>query len=71
MIARLRGRSLADRPKGNFTQRRQMAEIERARECERPPLRDNPYERSMRNRNELQERNLSGPVVVAAAERDW
>jgi hypothetical protein len=48
-----------------------MAEIERARERERPPLRDNPYERSMRNRNELQERNLSGPVVVAAAERDW
>jgi hypothetical protein len=48
-----------------------MAEIERARERERPPLQDNPYERSMRNRNEFQERNLSGPVVVAAADRDW
>jgi len=47
-----------------------MAEIERTRERERPPIHENPYERVMRQRKELKERNLSGPVVVRAAERE-
>ena len=41
-----------------------MAEIERTRERERPPLQDNTYERSMRARAEWTQRNLTGPVVV-------
>lgn len=47
-----------------------MAEIERTRERERPPLQDNPYERNMRYRAELKERNLSGPVVVRSEDRE-
>src|SRR5260370_1062523 len=35
-----------------------MAEMERVRERERPPLKENPYERIMRQRKELAERNL-------------
>ena len=46
-----------------------MAESERMRERERPPLSDNPYERIMRQRKELAERNLTGPVVIRAEDR--
>ena len=48
-----------------------MAETERLRERERPPLADNPYERIMRQRAELAERNLTGPVVVRGDDRPW
>ena len=34
-----------------------MAEIERTRERERPPLQDNPYERTLKYRKEQRERN--------------
>jgi hypothetical protein len=47
-----------------------MAEIDRTRERERPPLQDNPYEQVIRNRQELHQRNLSGPVVIKASERE-
>ena len=47
-----------------------MAEIERTRERERPTLEDNPYERSMRSRQEFTERNLTGQIVVKADERE-
>src|SRR5947207_1875722 len=47
-----------------------MAEIERTRERERPALEDNPYERSMRSRQEFTDRNLTGQIVVTAAERE-
>ncbi len=46
-----------------------MAEIERTRERERPPLGDNPYERVMRSRAEQLERNKTGPIVVRKSER--
>jgi quercetin dioxygenase-like cupin family protein len=46
-----------------------MAEIERTRERERPPLQDNPYEGVMRERAELLERNKTGQIVVRKAER--
>ena len=46
-----------------------MAETERVRERERPPLADNPYERIMRQRRDLAERNLTGPVVIRAEDR--
>jgi hypothetical protein len=48
-----------------------MAEIERVRERERPPLQDNPYERSMRARHEFMQRNLTGPLVVSLDDRQW
>jgi len=48
-----------------------MAEKERVRERERPPLGDNPYERIMRQRKDLAERNLTGPVVIRAEDRQW
>src|ERR1700722_15379594 len=48
-----------------------MAETERVRERERPPIGDNPYERIMRQRKELAERNLTGPVVIRAEDREW
>ena len=46
-----------------------MAEIERVRE--RAPLADNPYERIMRQRKELAERNLTGPIVITSEDRPW
>ena len=46
-----------------------MAEIERVRERERPPLQDNPYERTLKYRAEQAERNRSGPIVIKRAER--
>jgi hypothetical protein len=46
-----------------------MAEIERTRERERPPLEDNDYERSMRHRHAFQERNKTGPVVISPEDR--
>ena len=48
-----------------------MAEIERTRERERPPIADNPYEAVMRYRKALKERNQNGPVVLAAADRPY
>ena len=48
-----------------------MAETERLRERERPPLAENPYERIMRQRKELAERNLAGPVVIRSEDRPW
>ena len=48
-----------------------MSETERVRERERPPLGDNPYERIMRQRKELAERNLTGPVVIRGEDRQW
>src|SRR3954452_9713907 len=48
-----------------------MAEIERVRERERPPLRDNPYERVMAQRKALAERNLTGPVVIDCTDQEW
>ena len=46
-----------------------MAEIERTRERERPPLSDNPYEKVMRQRAAMLERNKTGPIVVRKADR--
>jgi quercetin dioxygenase-like cupin family protein len=48
-----------------------MAEIERVRERERPPLTDNPYERVMAQRKALAERNLTGPVVIDCTKQQW
>src|SRR5689334_15379405 len=50
---------------------REMAEIERVRERERPPIKENPYERIIRQRRELAARNLTGPVVVRSEDREW
>jgi len=47
-----------------------MAEIERTRERERPPLKDNPYERIMRERAAERERNATGPIVIRRADRE-
>jgi quercetin dioxygenase-like cupin family protein len=47
-----------------------MAEAERTRERERPPLQENPYERVLRQRAELKERNRSGPVVIRSTDRE-
>lgn len=47
-----------------------MAEIERTRERERPPIQENPYERVMRQRAELKERNLNGPIVIRSTDRE-
>ncbi len=48
-----------------------MAEMERTKERERPPLRDNTYERSMRARAEFTQKNLTGPMVVSLEDREW
>ena len=48
-----------------------MAEIERTRERERSPLQNNTYERIMRARAELLERNMTGEVVVRKADRPF
>jgi hypothetical protein len=48
-----------------------MAEIERVRERERPPIKENPYERIIRQRRDLAARNLTGPVVVRSEDREW
>jgi quercetin dioxygenase-like cupin family protein len=47
-----------------------MAEIERTRERERPPIKENPYEAVLRQRAALKERNLNGPVVIRAEEQE-
>jgi hypothetical protein len=47
-----------------------MAEVERTRERERPPLQDNNYERNMRERKEFIERNATGPVVIHREDRE-
>lgn len=46
-----------------------MAEMDRTRERERPPLAENPYEMNMRKRKERAERNKVGPIVVKQADR--
>ena len=47
-----------------------MAEGEKTRVRERPPLAENPYERNMRKRKELADRNRTGPVVIKSADRE-
>jgi hypothetical protein len=47
-----------------------MAEGERTKERERPPLKDNPYERVMKWRAELAERNKLGQVVLKPTDRE-
>jgi len=47
-----------------------MAEGERTRERERAPLKDNPYERVMKWRKELADRNRTGQVVIKPADRE-
>ncbi len=47
-----------------------MAEIERTRERERPPIKDNAYEAVLRQRKALKERNLTGPVVIRSEDRE-
>jgi quercetin dioxygenase-like cupin family protein len=46
-----------------------MAEAERTRERERPPLQDNPYERTLKWRRAQAERNENGPIVIKKSER--
>lgn len=47
-----------------------MADMDRVRERERPPIGDNNYERNMRQRREYTERNAKGPVVVKKKDRE-
>jgi quercetin dioxygenase-like cupin family protein len=47
-----------------------MAENDRTRERERPPLQNNNYEKVLQYRKELAERNLTGPVVIKSSERE-
>jgi len=47
-----------------------MAEIERTRVRERPTIKENPYENVLKQRAELKERNLHGPVVIRKAEQE-
>lgn len=46
-----------------------MAEFERTRERERPPIQDNPYERTLKYRRVQAERNAHGPIVIKKSER--
>ena len=46
-----------------------MAEIERTRSRERGPLKENSYERTLRDRQEFLDRQKTGPVVIKAADR--
>jgi gentisate 1,2-dioxygenase len=47
-----------------------MAESDRTRERERPPIAENPYEMNMRKRKERAERNRVGPVVIKPSDRE-
>jgi gentisate 1,2-dioxygenase len=47
-----------------------MAESERTRERERPPITENPYERVLSYRKALKERNQSGPIVIRQSDRE-
>ena len=47
-----------------------MAEADRTRERERPPIAENPYEMNMRKRRERAERNRVGPVVIKPSDRE-
>jgi quercetin dioxygenase-like cupin family protein len=47
-----------------------MAEFERTREREREPLKENIYEKNLRYRRELAERNEHGPIVVRSKSRE-
>lgn len=47
-----------------------MAEGERVRERERPPIQQNPYERVLQQRRDLAARNAQGPIVVRKSERE-
>src|SRR5947209_17954519 len=48
-----------------------MCEGDRVGEGGRPPIKDNPYERVMRQRKALAERNLTGPVVIDCTKQQW
>src|SRR5205085_12600782 len=58
-------------PRGQTKEKNSMAEIERVRERERPPLKDNPYERVMAQSKAIAERNLTGLVVIDVTQQDW
>ena len=47
-----------------------MAEIERTRVRERPPLREDAYETAYRYRKEQAERQMNGPVVIRSEDRE-
>lgn len=47
-----------------------MVERERVRERERPAIRENAYERVLKQRRELAERNGKGPIVVHKSDRE-
>jgi hypothetical protein len=47
-----------------------MAEIERTRERERGPLKEDKYERALRYYREMHERNEAGPVVIRIEDRE-
>jgi hypothetical protein len=47
-----------------------MAEMDRVRERERPPISENNYERNMRQRKQYTERNAQGPVVIKRSDRE-
>jgi hypothetical protein len=46
-----------------------MAEMDRVRERERPPISENNYERNMRQRKDYTERNAKGPIVIKRNDR--
>lgn len=48
-----------------------MAERVRVREREAEAVADNPYERTLKFRKERSERQLTGPVVIKASERQY
>ena len=62
-------REAIDAQRAEKQRKTRMAEIERTRERERPPLADNPYEKVMRQRAAMLERNKTGPIVVRKADR--
>jgi quercetin dioxygenase-like cupin family protein len=47
-----------------------MAEMDRVRERERPPIQDNPYERTLKYRKEFADRMANGPVVIRGDDRE-
>ena len=46
-----------------------MTEFERTRQRERAPLKEDPYEYTMRERAQLKERNQNGLIVIKQAKR--
>jgi quercetin dioxygenase-like cupin family protein len=47
-----------------------MAEADRTRERERPPIAENPYEMNIRNHRARAERNRVGPIVIKPSDRE-